>query len=85
MGTISALVASGLALLVAFGIDVDDDQRNAIIGLIPPLFAAIVGASAIIRGVVYSPKTVARLEGEAYAEGASGDPLTLAATPPSGR
>jgi hypothetical protein len=44
--------------LVAFGLDISEEQRNAVIGVIPPLFGAIMAVSAIIRQFVYSPNTV---------------------------
>jgi len=83
-GTITAFVTALIALAVAFGLDITEEQRNAVLGLIGPLFAGILAASAIIRGLVYSPNTVARLETEAYSEGATGTALTPAQSPPSG-
>ncbi len=59
VGSITALVTAVLALVVAFGLPVSDDQQTAILGVVAvaaPLVVAAVG-----RGRVWSPATVARL------------------------
>lgn len=84
IGTVTGAIAAVIALLVAYGVDVSEEQQNAILAFIPPLFAIIVAASAIIRGFVFAPRTVERLEGEAYVEGESNRPLTPAGSPPAG-
>ena len=51
--------AALLALLVAFGLPVDDDQQGAILGfvaVVAPIAVAYVG-----RSKVYAPATVAKL------------------------
>ncbi len=83
-GTLSAFVAALIALAIAFGLEITQEQQNAILGLIPILFGVIIAVSAIIRGLVFSPKTVQRLELEAYGEGMTNTPLSPAGSPPSG-
>jgi len=43
VGTISAAVAAVLALLVAFGIPVTDDQQTAILGVVAALGPIVTG------------------------------------------
>nr|MDT0658016.1 hypothetical protein [Micromonospora sp. DSM 115978] len=57
--TITAFVTAAIALLVAFGVSLSDDQQSAILGVLAvlaPVVAGIVG-----RRTAYSPATVARL------------------------
>lgn len=59
VGAITAAVVALLALLVAFGVHMSNDQRAAILGVvaaIAPLVTAIIG-----REHVWSPRSVARL------------------------
>lgn len=59
VGTITAAAVAVLALLVSFGISLEDDRQSAILGVIAvvaPLAVALVG-----RGKVYSPDTVRKL------------------------
>lgn len=45
VGTITALVAAAISLLTAFGVDVTDDQREAIlafVAIVGPVVAALV-------------------------------------------
>jgi hypothetical protein len=56
VGTITALLAAGLAIAVAFGLHLTDDQKGAVlslIALVAPFVVAVVG-----RAKVFSPKTV---------------------------
>ncbi|MGI8403804.1 MAG: hypothetical protein ACR2OE_03380 [Thermomicrobiales bacterium] len=57
IGTVVAIVTAILALLIAYGFDVSQQQQSAILGVtavIAPLVAAI-----IIRGNVFSPASAA--------------------------
>lgn len=61
-GTITAVVTALIALFVAFGLPVSDDQQAAILGVVAvvaPFVVAFVG-----RRRVYSPRTVAQLRRE---------------------
>lgn len=56
VGTITAIVTTGLALLVAYGINVNNNQQAAILGVIAvlaPIVVAVVG-----RLKVWSPQSV---------------------------
>lgn len=56
VGTITAFVTAAIGLLVAFGLDVTDDQKNAVLAMTAVLAPVIAGI--IIRGKVFSPETV---------------------------
>jgi hypothetical protein len=58
VGAITGTISAVVALLVAFGLPVTQEQQNALIALAGALFVLIPGVSAIIRGLVYSPNTV---------------------------
>lgn len=59
VGTITAAVTAVLAMLIAFGLPVSDDQQTAILGVVA--VAAPLVVAAIARGRVYAPATVSRL------------------------
>ena len=59
VGSITAAVTAVLALLVAFGLDLSGDQKQAILGVVA--VAAPIIVAAVARRKVYSPATVARL------------------------
>lgn len=59
VGTLTTAAIAVLALIVAFGIDLDDDRQSAILGVVAvvaPLAVAVVG-----RFKVFSPYTVRRM------------------------
>ncbi|TDC81915.1 hypothetical protein E1193_13515 [Micromonospora sp. KC606] len=59
VGTVTAGVTALIALLVAFGLPVSDDQQTAILGVVAVVAPLVVSTWG--RGRVYSPATVARL------------------------
>lgn len=70
VGTITALVSALLVFAKAFGVNLTDDQQEAIRGLVAvvaPLIAAFV-----IRALVVSPEAA----GEAVANAKRQDPMT---------
>lgn len=67
IGGITAFVTAAIGLLVAFGLDIDQQQQTAILGMTAVLAPAI--ASIIIRFRVFSPATTERLTDAAYAAG----------------
>lgn len=79
VGTITAGVTAVLALLVAYGFDVSQEQQVAILGVvavIAPVIAAIV-----TRSRVYSPSTTQTLANEAAVTGNA----TIAPPPGNGK
>ena len=59
VGTITGLAAAILTALIAFGVDLDQTQHDALLGLVA--VAAPIIAGIVIRGKVYSPETVERM------------------------
>jgi hypothetical protein len=56
---VTALATAVLALIVAFGVPVDNDQQAAILGVLAvagPVVTGLVG-----RGRVFAPRTVAKM------------------------
>jgi hypothetical protein len=58
VGAVAAIVGAGLAVLVAFGLDLTEDQTNSILGL--TLVAGPVILALITRSKVWSPASVAK-------------------------
>src|SRR5690606_36934868 len=63
VGTITAAATAIIALLVAFGLDLSDEQQQAILGVVA--VAAPVIAAVVIRGKVYAPKTAQEVVNDA--------------------
>lgn len=78
VGSITAAATAIIALLVAFGMDLTQDQQNAILGVVA--VAAPVIAAVIIRGKVYAPKTV---QEQVNAAAVSGEAADVAPPPPT--
>lgn len=67
IGGITAFVTALLGLLVAYGVDVSQQQQTAILGVtavVAPLLASLV-----IRYNVYAPASVERIADQQYAAG----------------
>lgn len=78
VGTITAAATAVIALLVAFGLDLSDEQQQAILGVVA--VAAPVIAAVVIRGKVYAPKTAQEVVNDAAETGVAAD---VATPPPS--
>lgn len=59
VGTITAAVTAVLGVLVAFGLDLSDDQKTAVLGVVAVVAPFVVAFWG--RRQVYAPATVARL------------------------
>lgn len=64
IGLITGGVTAVIALLVAFGVDLTDEQQAAILGLVAAVAPVVAGY--IIRNKVYAPDTVAKIRRSAY-------------------
>lgn len=62
---ITAFITAALGLVAAFGLNVSDDQRNAILGVIGPTVLIIGFAGEFIRARVVSPETAAKAVSDA--------------------
>lgn len=59
IAVLTAFVTAVIGLVAAFGLGLDEGQRNAIIGVIAPTVTLIVVAGELIRSRVVSPNTAA--------------------------
>lgn len=62
IGYITAAVASLITLLVVFGVNISDEQRNAILVFMGTLAPIVIFVIEMIRRQVYSPRTVKRIK-----------------------
>ena len=69
IGALTALATAGISAAVAFGADISEEQKNAILGLIGPVVGIIFMMAVVIRQFVYSPKTMEREADKQYAAG----------------
>lgn len=67
VGSITAAVTAVLALLVAYGFDVSEEQQTAILGVVAVLAPVIVGI--VTRSKVYSEATATKAVNKAAATG----------------
>ena len=67
VGMITALVSAVIALAVAYGVDIDDSQSTAIMGLIAVLAPII--AAIVTRSRVYSPASTQKVANDAAQTG----------------
>jgi hypothetical protein len=73
VSTVTALLTALIGFGAAFGLDVSEDQRNAIIGVVAPAVAVIALVGPIIRGFVYSPASTEKLVDAAHQTGEKGE------------
>lgn len=66
VAAVTTFVVAALALFVAFGLDISDDQQAAILGFIAP--AAVIVTVLWSRLKVFAPKTVRQMVQQARAE-----------------
>lgn len=67
IGSITAAITAVLALLVAYGVDISQEQQVAILGVAAVVAPVVVGI--ITRFNVYSPASAQRAANEAAATG----------------
>ena len=63
------LVAAVLALAVAFGVPVTEEQRQAILQVVGIVVAIFLGGAVVARSKAYAPNTVQRIAAEAWEDG----------------
>ena len=66
---VTQLVASVLALAVAFGVPVTEEQRQAILQVVGIIVAIFLGGAVVARSKAYAPATVEREKAAAYEQG----------------
>lgn len=67
VGSIVAIVSAVLVFLKSFGVDISDEQQDAIRNLVAVLAPVVL--ALIARQFVFSPETVEEKVAEAYAAG----------------
>lgn len=73
VSTVTALLTALLGFGAAFGLDLSDAQRNAVIGVVAPAVAVIALVGPVIRGFVYSPSSTQELVIAARETGTAGE------------
>ena len=73
VSTVTALLTAVIGFGAAFGLDVSEEQRNAIIGCVAPAVALIAMIGPVIRQFVYSPESTQKLVNAAESAGAKGE------------
>lgn len=79
-GYVTLLLTTAIALFVAFGGNVSEEQKQAILGFAGALVIVLPLLIEFIRSRVFSPATVARIEQNAAITGQ----ITPNLTPPTG-
>lgn len=69
VGGVTTFVVAAIALGVAYGLDISDDQQAAILGFIAP--AAVIVTVLWSRLRVFAPKTVRQMVQQARADAAA--------------
>jgi hypothetical protein len=73
VSTVTALLTALIGFGAAFGLDLSEDQRNAVIGVVSPAVAVIALIGPVIRGMVYSPESTQKLVDAAEKAGQKGE------------
>lgn len=76
ISTATAFLTAILGCAAAFGFNLDDTQRNAVLGVVAPAVALLFLLGPIIRTFVYAPDTVQKKVNEAASKGAMGETQT---------
>ena len=66
---VTQLVAAILALAVAFGAPINDEQRQAVLQVVGIVVSIFLGGAVIARSKAYAPVTVEREKAMAYEQG----------------
>lgn len=66
---ITQLCAAILALAIAFGVPITDDQRQAVLQVVTIVVTIFLGGAMVARSKAYAPNTVDRLTTDAYRKG----------------
>lgn len=64
---VSNLVAAAIAVAVAFGAPITQEQQQAVLGLVAVIVAIFFGGAVVARNRVYSPATMRKIVHEVEA------------------
>lgn len=70
--TITSAATALIGLVVAFGINVSDDQQKAILGFLGAFCTLLLVLGPVIRQFVYAPATVKQVKAESVKAGEVG-------------
>jgi hypothetical protein len=79
---ITAFLVAVIGLGAAFGLDISEEQRNAVIAVVAPAAGVIALLGPIIRQYVFAPDTVEGVNDKAYAKGVAGEVKPTVQGPP---
>ena len=65
---VSNLVAAAIAVAVAFGAPITQEQQQAVLGLVAVIVAIFFGGAVVARNRVYSPATMRKMVAETATE-----------------
>lgn len=66
---ITQLCAAIIALAIAFGAPITEEQRQAVLQVVSIVVAIFLGGAVVARSKAYAPNTVDRLTSQAYQQG----------------
>jgi len=73
ISTVTAVLTALIGTGLAFGLNISDDQKNALIGSVAPLVGVIFLIGPVIRTFVYSPASTEKLVESATAKESAGE------------
>jgi len=73
VSTLTALLTAAIGFGAAFGLNISEDQQNAIIAVVAPAVALIAMIGPVIRQFVYSPESTQKLVNAAESAGQKGE------------
>jgi len=79
IGVVTALVQAGIGMAIAFGADVSEDQKQALILFVSAAFPIIIIMSGLIRQMVYAPDTVKQIRSASVKAGETDSPAPVVA------
>jgi len=71
VSTLVSFLTAGVGFGVAFGLDIDDDQQQAIIAVVAPAVAVIFMVGPVLRQFVWSPASVKEVRAASVKAGAT--------------
>jgi len=77
IGVITAVVQAGIGMAVAFGLDLSEDQKQALILFVSAAFPIIIIMSGLIRQLVYSQSTVKQIRAASVKAGETDSPAPV--------
>ena len=74
VSVVTAFLTAGIGLALAFGLDISQEQQDAMLKMLAATVALVAALGPIIRQFVFSPKTTQTLVDTAKEAGATNSP-----------